>query len=257
VGWLLESGLGPGLKAALWGCGGLLAVHLGVSAIWLADPRRAAPPPRERRGWLAGLFADLRSLYENPRLLRLCVLAFLFVSANYTTWGFFTLYMVERMGADMHALRYALAASSILGITSFLFVGPVVRRYGGRLVLAVGVSCYVAMYVGIGLARSPVVVAALFALPLYGLVNVSANTLASEYSSMGQRGGGLGILNGTYALATIAGPVTAGLLADRFSLGVVPWVSFVFMAVACPLAWFLAAAPRKAAQTEEIRVDTG
>jgi predicted MFS family arabinose efflux permease len=257
AGWLLESGLGPGLRIALWGCGVLVAVHMGLCAFWLADIRRQVPPPRERRGWFAGLIADLKSLYENPRLLRLCVLAFLFVSANYTMWGFFTVYMVEGLGASMHTLRNALAASSILGMSALLFAGPVVRRFGGRRVLAVALSCYLAMYVGIGLTSSPVVVAILYALPLYGLVNVSANTLASEYSTTGQRGGGLGVLNGTYALAAIAGPVTAGLLADHFSLAITPWVSVAFMAGATPIAWLLAASSTRRALLEEISVDAG
>ncbi len=257
AGWLLESGLGPGLKTALWGCGALVAIHIGVTAVWLADPRRPPPPPRARLGWLEGLLEDLRSLYENPRLLRLCVLALLFVAANYTTWGFFSIYLVERMGADIRTLRYALVASSVLGIGSFLYVGPVVRRFGARLILAVGLTCYLGMYLGIAFARSPIVVAALFAIPIYGLVNVSSNTLASEYSTSGQRGGGLGILNGAYALATIAGPVTGGLLADRLGLAVIPWVSFAFMAVAVPIAWTLAATPRKPAESEENRIDAG
>jgi MFS family permease len=123
-------------------------------------------------------------------------------------------------------------------------VGPLVRRFGGQRILAAGTSLYIVMYVGIALAQNPLGAAALFALPLYGMVNVSANTLASEYSATAQRGGGLGVLNGTYALATIVGPLAGGALADRLGLGVIPWASLAFAAIASVIAWHAVATRR-------------
>lgn len=240
AGWLLEGGIEAGLRAALWACAVLLVVHALLCTAFLRDLRREPLPTKARRDWIARLVEDLASVYENPRLLRLCILAFFFVAGNYAAWGFFSVYMVEHLGAGIRTLRYALAASSLVGIASFLYVGPLICRFGGRFILAVGVTLYVAMYLGIAVTRDPVVTAAFFALPLYSLVNVSANALASEYSVAAQRGGGLGVLNGTYALATIVGPVAGGLLADRFGLGALPWLSFSFLALAAPLAWYQA-----------------
>jgi len=244
-GGLLEGGLASGMRLALWGTGGLLAVQAMLVAVVLRDLRRepatGAPASAPRaRGWLPGVLADLLAIYENPRLLRLCALAFFFVAGNYLMWGFFTVFLVERLGAPMRVVRYTLAASSVLGIASFLWVGPLVRRLGGRALLATGVTLYAVMYVGLATVRDVRWVALLYALPLYSLVNVSANALAAEYSSAAQRGGGLGVLNGTYALASIAGPVTGGLLADRAGLGIVPWISFGFLALAIPIGWALA-----------------
>jgi predicted MFS family arabinose efflux permease len=89
--------------------------------------------------------------------------------------------------------------------------------------------------------------------------------LASEYSTERQRAGGLGILNGTYALATIAGPVTGGLLADRVGLGALPWLAMGFIAMAAPVAWLQVRAARREsapagnllAPTPEARAGTG
>ena len=245
AGGLLEGGLASGMRTALWGTGGLLAVQAALVALVLRDLKRGpaigAPVVAPRaRGWLEGVLADLTAIYENPRLLRLCALAFFFVAGNYLMWGFFTVFLVEHLDAPMRVVRYTLAASSVLGIASFLWVGPLVRRLGGRTLLAAGVTLYAVMYVGLATVRDVRIVALLYALPLYSLVNVSANALAAEYSSAAQRGGGLGVLNGTYALASIAGPVTGGLLADRAGLGVVPWVSFGFLALAIPIGWVLA-----------------
>jgi len=249
AGGLLEAGLATGMRSALWLSGGLLAAQGLLVAFVLRDVRRTpvghapqAPAISARtRGWLEGVIEDLMAIYENPRLLRLCALAFFFVAGNYLMWGFFTVFLVEHLGAPMRSVRYALVASSVLGIASFLWVGPLIRRFGGRAVLAVGVTLYAVMYVGLATVRDVRIVALFYALPLYSLVNVSANTLAAEYSSAAQRGGGLGVLNGTYALATIAGPLAGGLLADRAGLAAVPWASFGFLVLALPLGWALAA----------------
>lgn len=235
---VLERSIGPGLRIALWIGAGLLAAHALVIATRLRDrghiPAPAAAPARP---WLSGLLADLASLYENRKLLGVCVLAFFLVAGNYIMWGFFTVFFVDHLHASVRMLGLALAASSLLGIVVLPFVGPLVRRFGGHWILAAGTSLYLVMYVGMALARSPVAAAFVFALPLYGMVNVSTNTLVSRYSPSSQRGGGLGVLNGTYASATIVGPLVGGLLADRFGLGVIPWISFGFVTVASVVAW--------------------
>jgi MFS family permease len=242
---LLDKGIGSGFKLALWISAALLAAHTIVVAVWLRDSRREPAPARNQsRGWLSGVIQDLASLYENPKLLALCVLIFFLVAGNYITWGFFAVFFVEHLHASVRTLGVALGVSSLLGITLMPAVGPLVRRFGGQRILAAGTSLYIVMYVGIALAQNPLGAAALFALPLYGMVNVSANTLASEYSATAQRGGGLGVLNGTYALATIVGPLAGGALADRLGLGVIPWASLAFAAIASVIAWHAVATRR-------------
>ena len=233
---LLEPGIGPGFRTALWIAATLLAAHAVVVALWLRDYRRE-PIFRQTQGLLEGVVKDLRSLYENPRLLSVCVLIFFLVAGNYITWGFFAVYFVEHLHASVLTLGAALGISSILGILLMPAVGPLVRRFGGNRMLAVGTTFYVVMYLGMALTRNPLAVAALFAMPLYGMVNVSANALAAQYSPKAQRGGGLGVLNGTYALATIVGPLIGGLLADRSGLGAIPWTSLGFAVVASVIAW--------------------
>ena len=234
---LLDRGIGGGFKLALWIAAALLAAHTIAVLVWLRDWRREPAPVRRSRGWLSGVLQDLASLYENPKLLALCVLIFFLVAGNYITWGFFAVFFVEHLHASVRTLGVALGVSSLLGIILMPAVGPLVRRFGGQRILAAGTTLYIVMYLGIALAQNPLGAAALFALPLYGMVNVSANTLASEYSATAQRGGGLGVLNGTYALATIVGPLVGGALADRAGLGVIPWTSLGFAAIASVIAW--------------------
>lgn len=258
-GGLIEGGLAPGLRAAMWTCAGLAAANAALVARFLPDARRppAAAPVRDGRGgWAAGVLADLRALYANPRLFRLCLIAFFTVAGNYLMWGFFTVFLVERLHASLHVVRYALAISSVLGVAALPFVAPLVRRFGGAVTLAAGITLYLFMYSAMAVTRDPIVAAILYAAPLYGLVHVSANALAADYASVARRGGGLGVLQGAYAVATAVGPVTGGLVADRLGLAAVPWTALAFIVAACPLAWITArsrAEPVPAA--EEMRVD--
>ncbi|HET7498097.1 MAG TPA: MFS transporter [Candidatus Eisenbacteria bacterium] len=236
-GGLVEGGLGPGLRAAMWTCAGLTGLNALLASRFLPDMHRPRAPAPERRGWAAGVAADLAALYGNPRLFQLCVIAFFCVAGNYLMWGFFTVFLVERLHASLHVVRYALAISSVLGVAGLPFIPPLVRRFGGARMLAVGITLYLLMYSAMGVTRDPIVAAILYAAPLYGLVHVSANTLAAEVASVSQRGGGLGVLQGAYSIATIVGPLTGGLIADRKGLASIPWVAFAFILAACPLAW--------------------
>ena len=234
---LLDWSLGAGLKISVWTCTALLTAHVAIVTSRLHDLRRKAAPVQAARGLIAGVISDLASLYENPRLLALCVLAFFLFSGNFIAWAFFSVYFTEHLRASISTLGLALGFSAVIGVISYLYIGPLVRRFGGRMMLAVGVTLYLAMYVGMALVPHPMAVAVLWALPLYSMVHVSANTLASEYSSAEQRGGGLGVLNGTYALAAIVGPLTGGAIADRAGLGSIPWSAFGFLSVAAVIAW--------------------
>jgi MFS family permease len=236
-GGLVEGGLAHGLRAAMWTCAGLTGLNALLSARFLRDMRRPPAPARERRGWAAGVAADLGALYANPRLFGLCVVAFFCVAGNYLMWGFFTLFLVERLHASLHVLRYGLAISSVLGVIALPFIPPLVRRFGGGRTLAAGITLYLFMYSAMALTRDPIVAAILYAAPLYGLVHVSTNVIAAEVASVSQRGGGLGILQGAYAVATVVGPLTGGFIADRHGLAAVPWTAFGFILIACPLAW--------------------
>jgi predicted MFS family arabinose efflux permease len=177
--------------------------------------------------------------------------AFLLYAGNFVVWGFFSIYFVEHLGASVRMLRYSLAASALCGIVMYVFVGPIVKRFGARATLIAGIASYGAMYLAMGLMQSRLATALIFALPLYGLTNVSANTLATEYSSESQRGGGLGVLNGTIALSTMTGPLIGGALADRWGLSVIPWVAFAFLVTALPfMIWVAKAGPPAAAFKE-------
>ncbi|HEY7728651.1 MAG TPA: MFS transporter [Candidatus Eisenbacteria bacterium] len=266
VGWLLgswawsalfEGAVDRRLSRALLLAAALLFVYAALAGLRLADLRRPPLPARATRGWLGGLLEDLVSLYENPRLLRLCLVGFFAIAGNYVAWGFFSVYLTERLHASIHMLGYSFAASAAAGIAMYFGVGPIVRRFGGGRVLAVVATGYVGMYLGMGLARNPLAVAILFVVPLYGFLNVSLNVLAAEYSREEQRGGGLGVLNGVLALGTVGGPLAAGFLADRSGLGAVPWCALGCLLPAAAIAWWSLARSTPAHRSEEKPIAAG
>src|SRR5439155_12651443 len=112
---LMEPSIGSGFKTAVWVCAALVAAHLVVVALCLRDHRRD-PAVRQHRGWLEGVVQDLASLYENPKLLSVCVVIFFLVAGNYITWGFFSVFFVEHLHASVGTLGTALGVSSLLGI---------------------------------------------------------------------------------------------------------------------------------------------
>lgn len=266
VGWLLGSwgwstlfeGAGyPGLGLAVLLSAALFLGYGALAAGRLADFHRPPLPARASRGWLGGLVADLVSLYENARLLRVCVVAFLTIAGNYIAWGFFSIYLTERLHGSVRLVGYSLAGSAVTAIAAYFAVGSVVKRLGGALVLALTVSAYALLYFAMAFLRSPLAVAVLYVVPLYGFLGVSLNTLAAEYSRAEQRGGGLGVLNGVFGLGTVAGPLVAGHLSDRQGLGAIPWCALAFAFPASAVAWWSLFRSKAEGRMEEKRVAAG
>lgn len=266
VGWLLGSWLWSGLFEGaidrrlghtLLVTAGCFLAYAAVAGFRLADLRRPEPPARSERGWLGGLVADLGSLYENRRLLRLCLVGFFTIAGNYIAWGFYSVYLTERLHASLRLLGVSFSISALAGIATYPLVGPVVRRVGGGRVLAIASLGYVGMYLGMALAQSAETVVLLFVVPLFGFLNVSLNALAAEYSKVEQRGGGLGVLNGVLALGTVAGPLAAGLIADRQGLAAVPWCAFGFVVPAAIIAGATFFRSDRDGRSEEMRVVGG
>src|SRR5439155_1065261 len=111
--------------------------------------------------------------YENPRLLQVCVMIFFLVAGNYITWGFFSVFFVEHLHASVHTLGLALGVSSLLGIALMPAVGPLVRRFGGHRVLAVGSTFYIVMYLGMAVTRSPIAAGSWVLVSCLGSVSLS------------------------------------------------------------------------------------
>ena len=161
-----------------------------------------------------------------PRWSRplLVMLLFWFLS-NAGVSGYNALYplvMLHEFRVSPAAASYVLAASSAGSTLVFVLSAKLVRQYGTtRLLLLALAGRLVALVVLCVLSymefEGRVVIAlSLFAgvTLLWPLISVSATLLVSDMSTT--KGRSLGLLDGSAAMAHLAGPVMAGYLANRF-----------------------------------------
>ncbi len=96
---------------------------------------------------------------------------------------------------------------------------------------AVGYAIYFAT---IYFVTNTVVVTILWTLPIYPLIQASAAALMSDYTSIADRGKGLGILESAISLGGGLGPLIGGVIADATQLQSV--ILFAFAAALCSAA---------------------
>ena len=85
---------------------------------------------------------------------------------------------------------------------------------GRKPVFLAGVLGYVAYFIAIYFIKNIFVVALLWIIPIYPLIQSSAAALVSDYTSTGDRGKGLGLLEAAISIGGGIGPLVGGLIAD-------------------------------------------
>jgi MFS family permease len=197
---------GPGLVASA-----LTTINLLLAWRWLPESRRADSP-------------------EGPAPVPVHWTRFLlaFTAVAFSTLAFTVLYVVfplqvERvLGYDRHHSAYLFV---LIGVVSAVIqggmIGSLVARFGERLLIGAG-----GVLMALGLALLPAAFTApgrlgllLSALVLIaagsGMVAPSAASFVSRVAPPDEQGRALGLLQSVAAVARIAGPVTAGLVAGH------------------------------------------
>ncbi len=187
------------------------------------------------------LIADLRQL----ALSRFGRFLAGWFSLTLATSAFFSLYpvMMPRVygiSAQLVAELYAVAILFTLPLYSL--VGRWSERFGAGRMLRIGAGARALAFLALGLlafasfsAASALVLASFAALQgLWPFLGVSATDLSARLSKFGE-GAGIGILNGTAALAGAVGAVVGGLCAGHFGYWSVPFLG----AAGAALCWLL------------------
>jgi len=112
----------------------------------------------------------------------------------------------------------AATATTVFGAIAFRIIGPLNDRIGRKPMFLLGAVGYMAYYATIYLVTSTVVVTILWTLPIYPLIQASAAALMSDYTSIADRGKGLGILESAISLGGGLGPLIGGVIADATEL---------------------------------------
>jgi MFS family permease len=173
------------------------------------------------------------------------------------TAAFFSLYpvmMPQVYGVSVKLVAELYAVSILLTLPLYSWVGRWCERFGAGRMLRIGAAARALAFLALGLlafapfsAASILVLASFAALQgLWPFLGVSATDLAARLSKFGE-GAGIGILNGSAALAGALGAVVGGLCANAFGYWSVPFVG----ATGATLCWLLSgrlATPRPRAR---------
>jgi FSR family fosmidomycin resistance protein-like MFS transporter len=157
---------------------------------------------------------------------------------------FLALYLVDLAGFDGGAAALALAVWSGAGLLGDALAVPVLDRVDGRLVVrttaGVAVALYTALLV-VDAAPAKVVLLALLGMSTAGWYAV---LLARYYATMPGRSGVAVSVNSIAGIVSGVVPLTLGLVAERYGLGVTMWLLLMG-----PLALVLALGPERSAST--------
>jgi len=108
----------------------------------------------------------------------------------------------------------AATGTTSLGALAYRLVGPLNDNLGRKPVFLAGALGYVAYFIAIYFIKNIFVVALLWIIPIYPLIQSSAAALVSDYTSTGDRGKGLGLLEAAISIGGGIGPLAGGLIAD-------------------------------------------
>ncbi len=106
----------------------------------------------------------------------------------------------------------------MLGALAYKLIGPLNDRIGRKPVFILGAVGYVVYFGVIYAVTNVVFVTILWILPIYPLIQSSAATFMSDYTSTADRGKGLGLLESALSLGGGLGPLAGGLIADSIQL---------------------------------------
>jgi MFS family permease len=190
---------------ALYGYSGILVI-LSLTRKGLTIPKYAVRP----QGYW--------SLLNHRSVLILCSVSILALVSSSSFNSFFTIYLVSSLSGSRLMAGLAATATTVFGAIAFRVVGPLNDRIGRKPVFLVGAIGYAVYFATIYLVTNTLVVTVLWTLPIYPFIQASAAALMSDYTSIADRGKGLGILESAISLGGGVGPLIGGVIADASQL---------------------------------------
>lgn len=241
---------GPALGGVLgaWGPRVPFWVAAGLSSLafvygWLILPESLPEEKRMAFAWSrANPLGSLRLLRSHPELSSLAAVTLLLHFAHHVFSVVYVLYAYHRYGLGAFEVGLMLALAGVLDmIMQGLVVGRVVKRFGDRKTMVIGLIGGTLGLVAVGLAPTPEwFVAALFPNALWGLAMPTLLSLMTQRVAENEQGQLQGANNSVASIAGIVSPIFFGWV---YSLSVsVPGSSFliaaVILAVAATIGFF-------------------
>ncbi len=177
-----------------------------------------------------GMWARLAALWRNAPLRRVFMAVFIVCGSATFFYSMYQLYFCEYLGGSGSLMGTSLGVTCVLGAFAFPLMGRLCDRIGHMRMLELVMDVYCVVYLLI-LAASvwggPLLVAIVYALPLYPAFKVAGNSAAAEYTSEADRAGGVGIVESAYSAAALVGPLLGGLVAGGLGLFWMPVFAFL------------------------------
>ena len=176
-------------------------------------------------------------IWRYPAVVAIAAAVLCTAAGNEAFFAVFGAYLTEFLHGSNGQVGWALGLASVLGIIIMAPVGRLADRWGPERVFTAGMAGYVVMYGLIASLRTPLATVVAFALPLYPLTATGATGVISRTIPPARRGEGVGIYEGSAALAASLGSVAGGLVADLAGLPRVPQVSWALAVAGTLVAW--------------------
>ncbi|MDD4307729.1 MAG: MFS transporter [Thermoplasmata archaeon] len=175
-------------------------------------------PMRERRKKsLRTRFKGILSFGEKRAVAIVTSVALVLPLAGYIVFSVFPIYLGDLdipWDATMVAGAFT-ALSAVTGIFASGIAGWACDRHGRKWVLVGSGAAYVLVWALMGMTVEPILIAMLWAIPVWSFMTVSAFTMVSDLTKPSERGRGIGLVNSAINLGGAAGSVLAGYLLAR------------------------------------------
>jgi predicted MFS family arabinose efflux permease len=228
-----------GIFWVCWGC------TVATALVMLFAFPRVQAGPAQQRGAKA-FFGELKSLYSSRPVLRLALFLFVLTMSNVAFFSYYSLYLCQHLKGSPMLLSLSLAGATVGGALLFPVYGRLADRWGRRPLLQAGTVAYLAFYGGLCFVHSPLLTAVLYTIPIYPAIRVATTAWLADLTREGNRAGGMGLLEGVGALASVAGPFLGWATVSAFGFGALPLAAVTLMSVGILCFLSLGAAPREA-----------
>lgn len=254
LGWLsavtsLGAVVGPAFGSAMAALGGRQGPGIGAAVLalvvalfawrYLGESRLSITTshPGAGRTTSRAAIARVFARWDEPASRLIWIYA-IGIGAFYGTIQTVPLLLSERFGVTPQNVGYFVMYLGGMGVIArALLLGRVVDRLGEARLSRLGIVLLAAGLAATGLAREGVVLAAGFTLMPLGTAFLfpCVTGLLSRVVSARQRGLYMGVQHTFGGVSRVVFPVAAGLLIDRFGVGVPFWIAALLVLVVLPL----------------------
>jgi DHA1 family tetracycline resistance protein-like MFS transporter len=191
-------------------------------------PESLAVERRAKSAWhMANPLGSLKLLSSHPELAGMAVVTTLYYLAHNSLPSMWALYTENRYRWSERDVGLSLAVVGIsAAIVSGALVGPIVKRFGERASLLLGLFFGFIGFLGFALAtRGWILLAVIPFIALWGIAGPAMQSLMSKHVDGSSQGKLQGAINSLRAITGMAGPV---LFTQVFAMAIAPHVKIYF-----------------------------